>query len=261
MIQKNRSARWVVVAAMSVLIVGCGPAEGVEVQELPELTRPSPEARAGLAELAGTWNHAGWMVARLQLADAADAERAPRSLAIQQQRLDSISGYVVREASRRFVGEVRRDGIVSLLVRLGDDGNAVIAGVVERDTLWLELSTLPGFNPPTGARAAYVRAPVGQVWVRLPSGALVRDTAVTVMPDMLPPGTAPAPGAPSATAAPEAREPVLPSPEPPTQPADTPAPLPADPGDAPEPQPVDPTPQRLLPEIDIPLPGDSREDG
>jgi hypothetical protein len=221
---------------------GCGPAEGVQVQELPELERPSPQARAGLAEVEGAWNHAGWEVAYLQVGEVLEAERAPRAVVFQVQRLDSLSGFLLRtEGSRRFVGEIRRDGIVSMLVAEAEQGSGVVAGAVEGDTLWLELSTLAAVPIPPGARAAYVRAPAGQIWVRLPSGALLRDTVVAPPPgDTLPPAPAPLPGpdAPPADVA-EPRQPVVP-PAQPQQPApQQPAPAP-DPDVAPEPGPPSP---------------------
>jgi hypothetical protein len=233
MVAKKISTGRLVSTCLGALLGACGPAEGVQVQELPELIRPSPEERAGLPELEGGWNHAGWVVAAPWMADELDAERAPRSVTIQAQRLDSISGYLLRAAgSPRFVGEVRRDGIISLLVRQAEESHGVVAGIVERDTLWLELSTLADFRVPPRARAAYVRAPVGQLWVRLPSGALLRDTAVMVVPrDTLLPGLPPAAQEPR----PEATPPGLPEqPRPPVQPAPQPIP--------PAPQPRTPAP-------------------
>lgn len=208
--------------AAVVLLAGCGPAEGVAVHELPPLERPSPEARAGLADVRGTWSLAGWEVAHPGVGEAVP-ERAPRAITIQEQRLDSLGGQLIDpDGSRTFVGEIRRDGIVSLVLGGGDGSPSVVAGVVERDTLWLELSTLAGFVIPRGGRSAYVRAPTGQTWVRLPSGVLLRDTVVLPPPDTAAPEPAPA-QTPAATPAPPPSDPP-PAPGPATAPAPIDAP-------------------------------------
>lgn len=137
---------------------------------LPSLDRPTPEARLGLPELAGMWRFAGWEVIR---GDSAALERTFPSfgeLALSTQRLDSIAGTFVLGGSRvPVVGEVRRDGEVAIVTYVEGTPGSFIAGRVQRDTLWLELtSVLAADEWPRDARAAFVRSPVLEpiAWLR-----------------------------------------------------------------------------------------------
>jgi hypothetical protein len=184
---------------------GCDAAQGVEVEPLPPLERPSAEARAGLPEIEGVWRFAGREVATAELGDERENAAVPGAIAIQTQRLDSLGGYFGRgEVATPFVGEVRRDGIVSVVFYGGEAAAAdVAAGRLQRDTLWIELSTRPGWEvTPPAERWAYVRGTVGQTFLRLPTGELLRDTVPPPAPaDTLPPAEAAVePGAPAPTA-------------------------------------------------------------
>jgi hypothetical protein len=243
--------RVLLTSAVAVAIAAaCGPAEGVAVRELPPLERPSPEARAGLIDVHGSWNLAGWEVVDPAVGEVLP-ERAPRSVRVEEQRLDSLSGQLVgAEASRGFVGEIRRDGIVSLVVGHDDGNPAVVAGAVSRDTLWLELSTAGGFAIPAGGRAAYIRAPTGQTWVRLPNGALLRDTVIAVAGETAVSAPSPPPPSPPVQqpgAAPAASDNA------PTPRRDGPAPAPVDtPGGQRPPTAQPPPPPETVPEGTVP---------
>jgi hypothetical protein len=154
------------------------------VQPLPPLERPSPEARAGVPEIAGAWLFAGWEVASEAVLAETGEPAAPGDLVIELQRVDSLAAQMLRgEVAIPLVGEVRRDGIVSFATHASDPVRRFAAGRVSGDTLWLELSTLPaGELSPPAVRWAYVRGAVGQRWLRLPSGQLLRDTAVVLPP-------------------------------------------------------------------------------
>lgn len=165
--------------ALALALLGCDAAEGVQVEPLPPLTRPTPEQRAGLPELKGAWRFAGWEVATPEIAARLGEPRVPGEVRIRTQRLDSLGGFFMQgEAGYRLSGEVRRDGVVAFAAST-TAGTALAAGRVRGDTLWLELSTLPTaplLEP--GVRWAFVRSAVGQPFLRLPNGVLLRDTVV-----------------------------------------------------------------------------------
>lgn len=151
------------------LLASCEPAENVRVQPLPPLERPSPEARAGLPEVAGVWRFAGWDLAPT---DSANLQRPLPGLGeirLQTQRLDSLAGaYIGPSGALPVVGEVRRDSIVSLVANAGGELGFFLAGEYARDTLWIRMSSLvePG-TWPSDALAAFVRAEVSSPFVRL----------------------------------------------------------------------------------------------
>lgn len=159
-------------ALLLLALAACDEAEGVDVQPLPSLERPSPEARAGLPEVAGAWRFAGWELPVRDTATAGEGMVPPGALVVRTQRLDSVAGDYVREGQRfPFVGEVRRDGILSV-VAFGPDGEgSYVAGRVARDTLWIELTSLSAAQTwSAGSRAAMVRTPVAQPFVRYEGG-------------------------------------------------------------------------------------------
>jgi hypothetical protein len=84
-------------ALLLLALAACEEAEGVNVQPLPPLERPSPEARAGLPEVAGTWRFAGWELPVRDTATAGEGMLAPGVLAVRTQRLDSVAGDYLRE--------------------------------------------------------------------------------------------------------------------------------------------------------------------
>ena len=156
--------------AAVVAVAGCDPAENVEVLPLPALERPTREARLGIPEVAGSWRFAGWEIIR---GDTTALERTFPSfgeLRLDTQRLDSIAGTFDLAGGRRGVmGEVRRDGNISLVTYGAGDLGSFIAGRFASDTLWLELtSVLPAEEWPRDARAAFVRTPVQEpiTWLR-----------------------------------------------------------------------------------------------
>lgn len=159
-------------ALLLLALAACDEAEGVNVQPLPGLERPSPEARAGLPEVAGTWRFAGWELPVRDTATAGEGMVPPGALVVSTQRLDSVAGDYVREGQRfPFVGEVRRDGILAV-VAFGPDGQgSYVAGRVRRDTLWIELTSLSAAQTwSAGSRAALVRTPVAEPFVRYQGG-------------------------------------------------------------------------------------------
>jgi hypothetical protein len=213
---------------VSLLIGGCGPAEGVEVEPLPPLERPSPEERAGLTAVEGVWRFAGWEVTDEAMADAWGEPGSPGDLVISTQRIDSIGGYLARGEQRLpIVGELRRDGVVSLLASVEEGVYRFAAGRVRGDTLRIELSNLQGGEiSPTSVAWLYVRGRVGQRVLVHRDGRLLRDTVLardTAAP-------APGPAQPPA-AAPAPAE----TPDPRPAPADTP-PAPTQPQPAPPPR-------------------------
>jgi hypothetical protein len=159
-------------ALLLLALAACEEAQGVDVQPLPSLRRPSPEARAGLPEVAGTWRFAGWELPVRDTATGGAGMLPPGALAVRTQRLDSIAGAYVRDGQQfPFVGEVRRDRILSV-VAFGPDGvGSFIAGRVLHDTLWIELTSLSAAQTwSSGARAALVRTAVRQPFVRYQGG-------------------------------------------------------------------------------------------
>jgi hypothetical protein len=159
-------------ALLLLVLAACEEAEGVDVQPLPALKRPSPEARAGLPEVAGTWRFAGWELPVRDTVTGGEGMLPPGALAVRTQRLDSVAGAYVRDGQQfPFVGEVRRDGILSVVAFGPDGAGSFIAGRVKRDTLWIELTSLSAAQTwSTGARAALVRTAVRQPFVRYQGG-------------------------------------------------------------------------------------------
>lgn len=154
----------------------CSEAESVEVQDLPPLRRPSAEVRAGLPEVKGTWRFAGFEIPAADTALVRERVYAllpPGDFQIGTQRLDSIAGQYVRGGTAfPFVGEVRRDSVISLVAFSGGTGQFV-AGRVRKDTLWVELTTFQSAveSWPRGTRAALVRGTVAAPFRRLLGGA------------------------------------------------------------------------------------------
>lgn len=168
-------ARLKALLACAALAAGaCDEASG-EVQPLPPLRRPSPEARAGLPEVRGIWRFAGFEIRAqdtLLVREQAYQLVPPPEIRIITQRLDSIAGQLVRDGvGFPFTGEVRRDSTVSV-VTFSEGVGQFVAGHVRRDTFWIELTTLPnaaGWSP--GARVAMVRRVGGPPFRRLLGGA------------------------------------------------------------------------------------------
>jgi hypothetical protein len=164
-----------VLACIAALAAGaCGEAEGVEVQPLPPLQRPSPEARAGLPEVRGAWRFAGFEIPPGDTAAVREQVYTltpPGEFRIVTQRLDSIAGQYVREGvAFPFTGEVRRDSVLSVVAFSGGIGQFA-AGRVVRDTLWIELTSFTTAQTwPRGTRAALVRRGGGQPFRRLLGG-------------------------------------------------------------------------------------------
>lgn len=159
-------------ALLLLALAACEEAQGVNVQPLPPLQRPSPEARAGLPEVAGTWRFAGWELPVRDTVTGGEGMLPPGALAVRTQRLDSVAGAYVRDGQQfPMVGEVRRDGILSVVAFGPDGAGSFIAGRVLRDTLWIELTSLSAAQTwSTGARAAMVRTAVRQPFVRYQGG-------------------------------------------------------------------------------------------
>lgn len=158
-------------AVATLLVVwGCDAASDVDIQPLPALERPSAEARLGLPEIAGTWRFAGWEIER---GDSVTLERTFPSfgdLALTTQRLDSIAGlFALATGTTPVIGEVRRNGDVTMVTLPGGVPDRFIAGSVAEDTLWLELTSIlaPG-EWPQDARAAFVTEPASEpiAWIR-----------------------------------------------------------------------------------------------
>ena len=170
-------ARLNAVLAGVVLAAGaCDEASG-KVQPLPPLTRPSVEARAGLPEVRGIWRFAGFEIRpqdTLLVREQAYQLVPPAEMRIITQRLDSIAGQFVRDGvGFPFTGEVRRDSTISV-VTFSDGVAQFAAGHLQRDTFWIEVTSLAsaaGWSP--GARAAMVRRVGGPPFRRLLGGAAI----------------------------------------------------------------------------------------
>jgi hypothetical protein len=242
--------------AAAIAAAGCREAGSAEVQPLPPLERPSPEARAGLPEMAGTWRFAGF---EIPPADTAPVRMGvwrmtpPGEVRVETQRLDSVAGRYVREGGEfPVVGEVRRDSTFAVVALGGGDGS-IVAGRFRRDTLWIELTTLSAAETwPRGTRAGLVRRPPGEPFLRLVGGA-----PIAVPADTAPPvdGVAPPAGVPPAEGPPPAAAPARPpAPAQPTPAQPTPAqPAPAEPAQ-PRPEPQRPVPPAREPERPAPQP-------
>lgn len=152
------------------LLLGCEAAENVSVLPLPALEHSTPEARLGLPEVEGEWRFTGWEIAQ---GDSTALERSfPvfQEVRLDTQRLDSVAGsFATGGNAWPAVGEIRRDGRIALVTLGQGDPNGFLAGIVARDTLWLEItSVVAGGEWPQGGRAAFVRGPAeGPIaWLR-----------------------------------------------------------------------------------------------
>ncbi|HEY0021455.1 MAG TPA: hypothetical protein VGB24_01040 [Longimicrobium sp.] len=254
----------------------CEEAQSVEVQPLPPLQRPSPEARAGLPEVRGLWRFAGFEIPASDttlVRERVYALTPPGDFQIATQRLDSIAGQYLRAGvAFPIVGEVRRDSAVSLVLFSGGTGQFV-AGHVRRDTLWVELTTFQSAveSWPRGTRAALVRRVSGPPFRRLLGGAPITVPVDSTRLDSLrmdslrragvvvpPAGTQPAPGQPMPGAVPPAMQPGVPpaaQPQRPpvTQPQRPPATQPRPPAAQPR-QPVQQRPPAQRPPAQRPPP-------
>ncbi|MDB4949401.1 MAG: hypothetical protein JWM27_2050, partial [Gemmatimonadetes bacterium] len=175
----RRGTRWTAALAALVSAAACG-GERAGVQPLPPLQRPSPEARAGLPEVKGTWRLAGFEVSprdTARIREVPELLAVPGDFTVATQRLDSLAGTYGREgAAYPFVGEARRDGVVSLVATDQDGAPQFAATRVIRDTMWLELTSFPSLQVwPVGTRAAFVRTPVAKVFRRFLGGAPIID--------------------------------------------------------------------------------------
>jgi hypothetical protein len=244
----------------AVLLVGavaaCDAAEGVHVQPLPPLDRPSPEARHGLPEVEGVWGHAGWEFPDAQVAEVFDTLARPGDLVFHVQRLDSVAGEYREGAARmQAIGEVRRDRTLALVIAEPEGARRYLTGIVSGDTLWVELTSLEVSEAwPAGTRSAWLRGQRPSLpFFQLPGGVLLRDTleidTLAALPDTVPPADTlpplpeaapqPVPQPPAAAPAPRPETPRPPQPEP--RPEPRPQPPPAEPRPQPQP-PAEPPP-------------------
>lgn len=222
-------------------LAACDLAEGVTVQELPDLDRSSVEARLGLPEVAGPWRFAGWELTEGDTLGLEEELPTFGLLNIEVQRRDSLAGtYLAPGAGEAALeGEVRRDSVVAAVVLPAGGEGRFLVGRLESDTLWLEASTLvePG-SWRDGARPAFVRSEEPITPFRRVRGMFIPPPPVT---DSLPLSIPDSMRTPADSAAQVEAEPaptptnVQPSPPPPT-PADT------QPSQAAEPQPPEPQP-------------------
>jgi hypothetical protein len=234
---------------MAAALSGCDDVRAVEaadIEPLPPLERPSPERRLGLPEVEGLWRFAGFEVPPRDSAAVRAGELAltpPGDFRFETQRLDSVAGQYLRGANAfAFHGEVRRDSTYALVAQDADGTLRFVAGRMQADTLWLELTSFPSAAAwPTGSRAALVRGdPPAEPFVRLRGGvpfpAEIDTLAVdTLGVDTLPTGMVPEPrpeGERPPVTPPPAERPAQPAP---AQPAPTePAPRPRQPSQPPE---------------------------
>jgi hypothetical protein len=217
----------------------CDPADGVELQPLPPLDRPSPAARAGLPEVEGVWRFAGWELAADDTLNlTADLPRLGE-IQVQTQRLDSLAGQYVGQESLPLLGEARRDSVISLASAPGAAGSGFLAGRVQRDTLWVSLTSLVDAESwPQNARAAFTRQQVAATpFVRRYGQPVLAAVDTAAMPPLAglqpgdtlagadpaaPPAAAMPPAAMPPAAAPPARAPLA-APPPAQAPAQAPA--------------------------------------
>jgi hypothetical protein len=267
----------VLVACAALAAGACGDAENVQVQPLPPLQRPSPEARAGLPEVRGVWRFAGFEIPARDTTLVREKVYALTPLGdfqIGTQRLDSIAGRYVRgQVTFPFTGEVRRDSVLAIVAFSGGVGQ-FLSGRVLKDTLWVEMTSFSSAveSWPRGTRAALVRSrtPVTNPFRRLLGGAPINAPVDSVAldsvrldslrragvlppaaaPGTVPPGTGvPQPGVPQPGTVPQSGVPQTGVPQtgvPQTQPA---APRPTAPQTQPRPaQPVQPRPAAPRPQ-------------
>lgn len=240
---------WMWIAASALLAgAACGPSDEVEVQPLPPLERPTPEVRAGLPEVAGRWRLAGFQLATADTSGIGAGLARPGELWIATQRLDSLAGVYTFAGQRSpLVGEARRDGVLALVAFDPDGVQRFIAGHLHDDTLWIELTSLAAAEGwPTGTRAALVRTPVGEPFIRLPGGALLLPEPDTVVAP-----TVAQPDAPAATGVVPPRPETRPPPAPVRVPREPEPPAPMDTADS-RPDSVLPPPPG--PDVNLPPP-------
>jgi hypothetical protein len=143
-----------------------------DVEPLPPLRRPTPEERAGLPVLSGRWLFTGFEYPvgdTLRVREQMYRLVPPGEFRVTTQRLDSLAGQYVRDSvAYPFVGEVRRDGIFTLVATEPGGAGQFVAGHFDRDTLWIELTAFPSAGEwPPGTRVALVRNPRGPAFTRL----------------------------------------------------------------------------------------------
>jgi hypothetical protein len=230
--------------SMAAALTGCDDVRAVEaadIEPLPPLERPSPERRLGLPEVEGLWRFAGFEVPPRDSAAVREGGLTltpPGDFRFETQRLDSVAGQYLRgETAFAFHGEVRRDSTYALVAQDADGTLRFVAGRMQADTLWLELTSFPSAAAwPSGSRAALVRGDAPpEPFLRLRGGvpfpAEVDTLAVdTLGVDTLPTGVVPEPrpeGERPPVTPPPAERPAQPAP---AQPAPTePAPRPRQP--------------------------------
>lgn len=167
---------------MGPALVACDAADDVQVLPLPSLGAASPEARAGLPEISGSWRFAGWELAPGDTGRAEADLPGLGELRLETQRLDSIAGfYLAGEGRLPLTGEVRRDSVIALA-----GAGRFMAGRIGADTLWLSLTSLmePG-RWPDDARAAFVRSQVDARFVRVKGQRPVLATVDSVPTDSM----------------------------------------------------------------------------
>lgn len=238
--------RHLIAIPLAVSLAACDLAEGVTVQELPNLDRASIEARLGLPEVAGPWRFAGW---ELQEGDTLGLEAELPTLGIlnvEVQKRDSVAGTYRGAAGgeAQVEGEVRRDSVLALVVLPGGGEGFYLTGRLDHDTLWVEKTTLLESGEWRGdARPAFVRSDQPVTPFRRVRG-MVMPTAP--LPDTLQPGlidslpvtsvpdtadvAAPQPAPATPTTQPPAQQPT-------TQPTTQPTPPDTQPSEAAEPEP------------------------
>jgi len=200
-----------------------------DVEPLPPQDRPSLEERAGLPEVEGPWRFAGLDLPFEEEPESVEEWIAFQGLDIRTQRLDSLAGALqTRNGQRPFIGEVRRDGVISLYLPDGEQAGYA-AGRISADTVWVTFSNLAENGWPRGMRLALLREPPARPFVRLADGRMVGDPVEEL--DTLPPTDDPPTEEPET--APPAAAPDRPAPRPE---AERPAPTP-DPTPEPEPEP------------------------
>lgn len=230
------------------------------MQPLPPLTLPTPERRAGLPEVTGPWRFVSFALPPVQDTLAPPPNPAePGPFVITTQRLDSLAGYYLSEGGRvPLVGEVRRDGVVSLAA-FAAEGGRFAAGRVVRDTLWIELTSFGVADSwPRGTRAAFSRNPPPPPPV--PQDTLPRDTLAaagdTVRQDTV--GVPATPGVTTPATPGVVAPPVATPARPPTAvPPGRVAPRPASPLRPVNPAPTIPTPRPAAPDSPPPTPPDT----
>lgn len=230
-------------AALALLGAAACNEANADVEPLPPLHRPTPEERAGLPLVSGRWLFTGFEYPvrdTLRVREQVYRLVPPGEFRITLQRLDSVAGQYVRDSvGFPLTGEVRRDGIFSFVAFEPGGVGQFVSGHVLKDTLWIELTGFPSAASwPPGTRAALVRNPRGQPFVRLrgyvPPPPPPADSGKTGeengdRPSAPPPSAAPPPPPP----------PVVEEPRPRPEPPPEPEPVDVPPATAPPPAPFD----------------------